>query len=151
MTVRRNVIFQSDAFNTSEPKEYFINECCFGDDVARWLMEQLRARGIQTDPEPGQEDFGWYFGFRLGEVGYCLVIGYRPGDDGKPGDWMGTVERHAGLLGSIFGARKRDIEAEAVEAIHAALASSPQISSVRWFTDEDSKREENGQPTPTTA
>src|SRR6266699_3216208 len=48
MIVRRNVIFQSTAFNTSEPKDYFINDCCYGDDFARWIMEQLRARGIHT-------------------------------------------------------------------------------------------------------
>jgi len=40
MIVRRNVIFQSTAFNTSQPKDYFINDCCYGDDVARWLMER---------------------------------------------------------------------------------------------------------------
>ena len=45
MSVLRNVVFRSDAFNTSETKDYFINECCFGDDLARWLIEQLRARG----------------------------------------------------------------------------------------------------------
>ncbi len=31
--------FESEAFNHSEPKEYFINPCCFGDDLARWLMD----------------------------------------------------------------------------------------------------------------
>ena len=68
MIVRRNVIFQSTAFNTSEPKDYFINDCCYGDDLARWIMEQLRARGIHTGQVPGQEDFGWFFTFRVGET-----------------------------------------------------------------------------------
>jgi len=40
MTVRRNFIFQSNAFNTSEQRDYFINECCFGDDLARSLIER---------------------------------------------------------------------------------------------------------------
>jgi hypothetical protein len=152
MTVRRNVIFQSEAFNTSEPKDYFINGCCFGDDLARWLMERLRARGVATDSEPGQEDFGWYFRFRTGESRYCFIISYRPSDGATPGDWMCDIERETGFLGWIFHwTRKRKIQPDAVEAIHAILSSSPQISGVRWFTDDDYDAERNGQTTPTVA
>ena len=148
MIVRRNVIFQSTAFNTSEPKDYFINDCCYGDDLARWIMERLRAGCIHTEQEPGQEDFGWFFTFRVGETDYDLVIGYRPGEENKPGDWMCSIERRAGLIGSIFGKRNRGIQPDAPETIHAVLSSSPQITGVRWFTDEDYRKEENGQPTP---
>src|SRR5262245_23898524 len=110
MRVRRNVVFQSTAFNTTESKDYFINEGCFGDDLARWLIERLKARGIQAESEPGQEDFGWYVTFRIGDTDYDFVLGYRPGENDKP-DWMCTLERSAGLLGSLFGARKRRIKA----------------------------------------
>ena len=58
-------VFESRAFNHTEPKEYFINPCCFGDDLARWLMEELAQQGIGVDDEPGQEDFGWYFEFSI--------------------------------------------------------------------------------------
>jgi hypothetical protein len=70
--------FQSTSFNTAEQREYFINPCCFGDDLARWLIDRLRSTGIDTDAEPGQEDFGWYFNFKLGENVYCVVLGFRP-------------------------------------------------------------------------
>jgi hypothetical protein len=150
MTIRRNFIFQSSAFNTSEPKDYFVNECCFGDDLGRWLIERLNSRGIRTQPEPGQEDFGWYTTFRLGETDYDLVISYRPGDE-QLGDWMCRLERKAGLLGSLFGARKRGIQADALEALHNLLSTAPEISNLRWFTDEDYRAEQNGQATPTAA
>jgi hypothetical protein len=151
MTVRRYLIFQSEAFNTSERKDYFINDCCFGDDLARWLIERLRARGLQTDSEPGQEDFGWYLRFRTAKSEYCFILGYRPSEDAKPGDWMCSIERETGMLGwLLYWTRKRKIEPEAVQAIHAVVSESPQISGVRWFTDEDYAREENGQTTPTT-
>src|ERR1043165_595276 len=117
MILRRNFIFQSTAFNTSEPKEYFINDCCFGDDLARWIIERLRAQGIHVEPEPKQEDFGWYLTFRVGKTDYDLVIGYRPRNE-QTGDWMCTIERRAGLMGSIFGARDRGIQVEATEALH---------------------------------
>ena len=149
MTLRRNFIFQSPAFNTTEPKDYFINECCFGDDLARWFIERLKVRGIHTESEPGQEDFGWYMTFRVGETGYDLVIAYRPGDKGKLGDWMCTVERSAGLVGSLFGGRKRGIAPDALEPLHSVLSTASEISNLRWFTDEDYQREENGQTTPT--
>src|ERR1017187_1982926 len=148
MTIRRHVIFQSTAFNTTESKAYFIKEGCFGDDLARWLIEQLQARGIQTESEPGQKGFGWYFTFRVGETDYNFVLGCRPGENDKP-DWMGTIERSAGLVGSWFGARKRGIKPNALKIIHDILSKSPQISNVRWFTDEDYRKEENGQRTPT--
>ena len=41
--VRTVVTFRSSAFNTTESKDYFINECCFGDDAARWIIERLTA------------------------------------------------------------------------------------------------------------
>jgi len=151
MTIRRNFIFQSTAFNTSEPKEYFINESCFGDDLARWLIERLRAQGFHVEPEPRQEDFGWYLTFRFGEAEYDLVIGCRPGVGRKPGDWMGTIERRAGFWASIFGARSRGVQVEAPEALHAVLSPASEISNLRWFSDADYKKEENGQKTPTAA
>jgi hypothetical protein len=65
--VKTEVEFRSRAFNRTAPKQYFINECCFGDDVCRWLIEQLRSRGISVmENDPGQEDFGWSFSFEAG-------------------------------------------------------------------------------------
>ena len=31
---RYDIIFTTDRFNLSEPKDYFINDCCYGDDAA---------------------------------------------------------------------------------------------------------------------
>src|ERR1700761_2271544 len=117
MTLRRNFVFQSSAFNTSEAKAYFINEGCFGDDLARWLIERLRARGVEVEPEPGQEDFGWYVKFRVGEVRYHLVMGYREGEGNKPGDWMCSLERIVGLFGMIFGPGYKGVEPPALEVL----------------------------------
>ncbi len=102
------VTFKSTAFNFSEPKEYFINACCFGDDVAKWLMKQLNEKGFQTAKAPGQEDFGWYFIFQAGGIEHCFVIGHRPGDNSEKGVWIGWLERHRGLIASLFGGRKRE-------------------------------------------
>jgi hypothetical protein len=124
--------FQSTSFNTAEQREYFINPCCFGDDLARWLIDRLRSTGIDTDAEPGQEDFGWYFNFKLGENVYCVVLGFRPGEENEEGEWVAWVERTQGLVGSIFGFRKKDIERSAGNAIHAALLDPATIRNIRW-------------------
>jgi hypothetical protein len=134
-TLTRTVVtFQSTSFNTTEPRDYFINDCCFGDDLAGWLIGRLRSTGVQTDLEPGQEDFGWYFNFKLGENVYCVVLGFRPGEESAEGEWIAWLERTRGLVGSIFGFRKRDIERSAGEALHAALLDTATVRNIRWHT-----------------
>lgn len=130
--MKTEVHFHSTVFNCTEPKDYFINECCFGDDVAKWLIQQFRAKGIQTADEPGQEDFGWYFTFHASGVEHCLVIGFQPNDPAAGDKWLCVVERHAGFFGSILGRRKHGILPEAIQMIDAALKSSPDIRQISW-------------------
>ncbi len=152
-TVKTVVTFKSSAFNMSEPKEYFINPCCFGDDVARWLAEQLRGKGYQAAEVPGQEDFGWYFRFTESGIEHCFVIGHRPGDNNEEGLWIGWLERNRGFLASLVGARKRGVQPAAARAIHEILSGSPQIRNVRWHfeRDFDSGREQAATPEPSSA
>ena len=88
-TDKAMVTFKSSAFNMSEPRDYFINPGCFGDDVAIWLIKQLRTKGYQASEPPGQEDFGRYFTFRVSEIEHCFVIGHRPGDRKNEGERIG--------------------------------------------------------------
>ena len=46
--MKTQVHFRSRAFNCTQPRDYFINECCFGDDVCRWLIHEPRERGFHT-------------------------------------------------------------------------------------------------------
>jgi len=131
--MRTEVHFRSTTFNCTESKDYFINDCCFGDDVARWLIHQLRSRGVRTADEPGQEDFGWYFTFYVGTTEHCFVVSFQPNDPSTGDQWLGWVERHKGLLGSILGGRKRGILPEAVQMIDVALKESPDIQRVTWY------------------
>jgi hypothetical protein len=148
--MRTLVTFKSTAFNTTEEKETFINPGCFGGDVGKWLIQELRARGFHTDEEPDSEDFGWYFTFRVGDIEYDFVIAYRPGDGEPEGDWIGGLERSKGLFASMLGLRKKGIQPDAAGVIHEVLSGSPQIREVRWHVrkDFDAGREELGSPTP---
>jgi len=143
-SVLRHIIFKSNAFNTTEPKDCFINPCCFGDDLGRWMIQQLRAHGISTDNEPRQEDFGWYIVFRIGATEYFFIISYRPGD--PTGDWMCGLERNASLIGHILGRQKKGILPEAAQAIHDVLKASREIYEIRWLGDEDAEESARSEP-----
>lgn len=122
--------FRSSAFNTSEGKSYFINDCCFGDDLAKWMMARLRRRGIHTDDEPGQEDFGWYFEFAVPSGRHCCILAYQPDD--AEGLWHLSLERSRGFIGSLLGMRSRGIQAAAVRAISDVLGSASEIHDFAW-------------------
>ena len=149
-TVKTVVTFKSSAFNVSEPKEQFINPCCFGYDVARWLAEQLRDKEYLAANVPGQEDFGWYFSFLVDGIEYCFVIGHRPSDANGEGVWIGWLERSRRFVASVLGGRNRGIQPAAARAIHEILASSAQIRDVRWHLrrDFDGGHEQIGTPDP---
>lgn len=144
--LRTEVHFRATGFNTTQPRDYFINPCCYGNDLCHWLIAELKARGFQAEDEPGQEDFGWYLTFRAGEVDHTFVVGYGEEDPPDEGFWRGWLERDAGFVSSILGGRKRGIRAEAAEAIHGVLAGSERVRDVSWHIPGD---EEHGKPEPT--
>jgi hypothetical protein len=135
--IKTVVTFESTAFNMAEPKDYFINPCCFGDDVAMWLIGELRKQGVTTDEKPGQEDFGWYLNFEVNGTAHTLVIGHRPAEETEAGTWIGWIERRRGFLASLVGARDRGIEPAAVDAIEKVLSNSSLIRGVRWQSRQD--------------
>lgn len=148
--MRTVITFESAAFNTSESRPYFLNPECFGDDVARWLGERLRATGASIPEEPGQEDFGWYMEFTVPEGTHCCVIGFRPGDEVEPGIWIIQIERSRGLFQSLLGRRHRGISAVAIGALHEILSRAEEVSHLRWHRQDDFRagREELGALSP---
>lgn len=130
--MRTEVHFHATAFNCSVPQEDFINKCCYGEDVCRWLIKGLGARGFQTAADPGREDFGWYFTFQAGGSGHCFVVSFQPNDPARGDRWLGRVERQRGFFGSLFGARGRGVHPAAVQAIDDVLRSSPDIQHISW-------------------
>src|SRR5580658_10376925 len=130
--IKTVVTFESTAFNMTEPKPHFINPCCFGDDVAKWLIAELRKQGLKTDENPGQEDSGWYLNFEVTGAGHTFVIGHRPTGESEAGTWIGWFERRRGFIGSLLGGRQHGIQPSAVEVIDKILSNSPLIRDVRW-------------------
>jgi hypothetical protein len=144
---RTVVTFHNSRFNTSESRDYFINPCCFGDDVARWLIAQLRGEGYETDEAPGQEDFGWFFNFTVSFHKHCLVIGLQPGDDDEEATWIGWVELSRRFTPSLLG-RDGGVESAAVNAIHKALSAAPSTRNIRWHFRQEFDRNPYDPGTP---
>jgi hypothetical protein len=138
-SVRTVVTFQSDAFNTTVVRPYFMNALCFGDDVAQHIVFELQRTGHIAET-PAQEDFGWYFRFSVSGKPHLFVLGRRPVE----GDWLGSIERVPFLF------VKRAVDPEAALAIDAALADEEIFGKVRWhYGDQfDAGEEELGVPHP---
>jgi hypothetical protein len=134
--LRTIVTFTTSRFNTSVNHDYFINEGCFGDDLAKWLIEKLARAGFQTADSPGQEDFGWYLTFTVDDEEHCFVVGYRPASN-ENGMWIGWLERSRSFVPSLFGARNRGILPQAANAIQNALMDERSIQDVRWHFKQD--------------
>jgi hypothetical protein len=106
VSARSLVTFRSPAFNTTEPREHFINSGCYGDDVLFWLSDELRRQGVEAAEVPRQEDFGWYLRFASGGSRWDFVVGYRPADT-EPGQDVGTGEdTEPGTTGSLASTRR---------------------------------------------
>ncbi len=71
---RFDILFETARFNCSEVKAHFINDCCFGEDLAAWLKDRLKAKGMQTK-EPYQEDWGWELSVTDSARSYYVGVG----------------------------------------------------------------------------
>lgn len=147
---RTIVVFKTDQFNSSESKDYFINPGCFGDDLAKWLKEELSKRGHDCPEDPGQEDFGWYLNFAINNEPFCAVIGFRPIDDSGDGEWIIELERICGFFASIFGQRKKNISPQVSQQIHQVLTENSRISAISWHWRHQFEKgqQDDGSPIP---
>jgi hypothetical protein len=129
---RYDLIFSSDRFNVSEPREYFINDCCYGDDVARWLVELLRER-VCTVSEPDQEDWGWCFGAQYQGARYFVGVGGTAVDEvagNNRGEWRLMVEKHRTLRERWTGANQMEEDDPFLGLLKEIVAGEPDIALV---------------------
>jgi hypothetical protein len=100
MTRSESITIQTDLFNHREVKPHFINPCCFGEDFAAWLRDQisdLTAAGF-TLGQPIQEDYGWGFWATKGTDPFWIALGFcGEGPTEEPGEWNVSVTYDPGL------------------------------------------------------
>ena len=90
----------TDIFEHRNAKPHFINPCCFGEDFATWLKQELARLGDPGFDLSGmvQEDYGWGFWASRGGDRFWLAVSYV-GDEPQeaPAQWVISVSCDPGL------------------------------------------------------
>ncbi|MDX2045052.1 MAG: hypothetical protein SF097_27830 [Acidobacteriota bacterium] len=136
--IHTQVTFVTKLFNTDEEKDYFINPICFGDDLAKWLLERLDRRKLtKLDAEPIQEDWGWCFSAEVGQRDFLVCLGPYE-DDSTPSTWLVFVESRLSWFGrKLLGHSDESEMVILCSELDRVLHSESQISHIRWYTKEN--------------
>jgi hypothetical protein len=94
------ITIETDMFEHREVKPHFINPCCFGEDFAAWLRQELSPlteKGFSLS-DPIQEDYGWGFWASHGKDPFWVAMSYvGAGPQEPPGQWVVSVRYDPGL------------------------------------------------------
>jgi hypothetical protein len=129
---RIDLIFSTDRFNMSAPQEYFINDCCYGDDAACWFVERLREHGL-TVAEPNQEDWGWYFDAHCDSASYFVGVGGNSDDEASSrnrGEWRLMVQKRRSLWEKLSGANRLSKHDGFIGILKEILSNEPDLQLV---------------------
>src|SRR5208282_960170 len=91
---------ETDIFEHREVKLQFINLCCFGEDLAAWLKQELlRVAGLGFEfSEPIQEDYGWGLWASRAKERFWIALSYvGDGPHDTPAQWIISVSNDSGL------------------------------------------------------
>ena len=121
--------FRSSNFNLSKVRKHFINPCCFGEDLAAWLVPKLAVRNIQT-AKPYQEDWGWELPATCGNDAYYLCMSGNADNSGAPkdeGEWNIIVEKRRSFWQRLTGKGRIVTDDPLVRLIEEILIDEPTI------------------------
>ena len=134
-SMQTHVTFLSDAFNRTEEKKNFINPCCFGEDLADWLIQRFAGTDLVVVTEPCQEDWGWEVFVTYGGKRFFIGIGqYELG--GELG-WVCFVESRLPFYKRWLGVADAVEQQRVCAAFHSVLASASEIRDIHWHTKEN--------------
>jgi hypothetical protein len=94
------ITVETDRFEHRDVKPHFINPCCFGEDFAAWLKQELAplADAGFDFSGPRQEDYGWGFSVSHGKDNFWIALSYAgTGPQEPPAQWVVSVSYDAGL------------------------------------------------------
>jgi len=91
--MNREIVFRTNLFESRRAQPHFINERCFGEDLAHWLVEKLSTSGFSFG-EPYQEDWGWEIeAEKDGEI-FFVQIGIMDESIGtENAEWLVSIEK----------------------------------------------------------
>ena len=127
--MKAQVTFETDFFKPEPGEEEKTNPGRFGQALARWLQEQLHARGVSVE-EAIAEDFGWVL--MVSRKPFMLWLGCG-NTDGSSTEWSIFQTAEVSLVQRIF---KRPDTSTAQEGlwqhVKAVVPSIPGVRNIAW-------------------
>lgn len=128
--MNREVSFCTDLFESREVQPHFINERCFGEDLAKWLIGKLKGSGFSFG-EPYQEDWGWEIEAKVEGSRLYIQIGIMDESIGADeAEWLISVEMPRRWFS--FGKEDSKSLSELCGAIDKVLRNEKAITQVQW-------------------
>jgi len=121
-----DVTCKTDRFNLSVPGAGFINDCCFGEDLSRWLAVALAELGVDVEVIC-MEDFGWASRVEYRGNTYLMCVAGTPGEDpSRPdyGEWHVMLERRRSLMKRLFGKERMTSSDPVVDKVIQVLRAA---------------------------
>ena len=133
--MRTPVHFHSDKFLANPGEEDRVNPGLWGERLAKYVYEQLDARGVEVD-DIFSEDWGW--GVRLVPKEFMIWIGCGHRED-APDAYLCFVEPSKPWIRK-FPFRKIDTTVEVsrvVDVLDQILTSDPDIHQIQWLSEDE--------------
>jgi hypothetical protein len=126
---------ETDLFEHREVRPHFINACCFGEDFAAWLKQQLSplAASGYTFSDSIQEDYGWCFWASHAKDRFWVAISYvGDGPQEPPARWIIWVNYDPGLnlIKRLLHKPDAQVLAELRDRVQQALAANSAIRTI---------------------
>ena len=127
--MKSQISFTTDIFESKEVKPHFINDRCFGEDLAQWFVGAASG-GEFTFSEPFQEDWGWVVFAETKDEKFVVGFGIMDESVGEDqADWLITVEKERKWM---FGSKDSPLRSDLCDLIQNVLRDEPHIREIRW-------------------
>jgi hypothetical protein len=98
--VTNPITIETDLFEHRNVKPHFMNQCCFGEDFAAWLKQEISRFpdvGVELS-DPIQEDYGWGIRASRRKNRFWIALSYvGDGPQEAPAQWVISVTYDPGL------------------------------------------------------
>jgi len=133
---RHSVAVETDLFEHREVKPHFINSCCFGEDFAKWLKQELStitSLGFDLS-EVIQEDHGWGFWISHGTARFWVALSFvGNGPREPPAQWVVSINYDPGLniVKRLFHKSDQSVLSELRDRVRRILAANNAIKMIK--------------------
>jgi len=126
--MNREISFRTNLFESKKVQPHFINDRCFGEDLANWLLGKLSESQFSFS-EPYQEDWGWEIEAEKDSETFFVQIGIVDESIGEnDAEWLISVEKVKSWFS--FGKRSNLNFEILCQKIEEVLRKEPQISEI---------------------